>query len=554
MYCITEPYVAPTGTAVSAIHRNSQSQESGQVRWWACALLLAAHWLATPPMEPVFNGDENRHVMTSVFFRDVMTDRPVDNLQTYAKDYYEQYPALGLLIWPPLFHGMAGLAMTIFGTSVQVPRVLVFLSFVGATWCLQRICRRRMETEQAWFVATVFAVTPLVFEFSRYVMLEMPTLALCLVCLDQFDVWLARDQKRHLFSAALAAAFAALTRFDAIVLLPMLLLFATFEGRWRRLADRQIAFAAVTALLLVAPTYFVIWSEMGELHLRQAAESVSGRDRPSGVLERILFYPSQIPEQIGWVATVFVVTGLLSCLRKEHRAAVPAFGAILIATFVTFTPLAELTSRHTIYWLPSLAWLASIGAIEASRYAASRSTVSLRNLRAAIPMAFLLAATAAHSFTLPPHQVSGYARAVQAAITHSEPGDSILIEGWWDGNLTYHLRHLDPRRSRHVIRADKELYDFTNVPNVDFRQFVRTDAEILAAIARLNPQCIVFEDPQPYGTIEISRQMRRLIRSRTDLFPHVKTVPVSSTVPNARQFSLHVFVVNSEELNAVLHE
>ena len=52
-------------------------------------------------------------------------------------------------------------------------------------------------------------------------MLEMPTLALCLVCLDQFDVWLARNQKGHLFCAALAAAFAALTRFDAIVLLPL---------------------------------------------------------------------------------------------------------------------------------------------------------------------------------------------------------------------------------------------------------------------------------------------------------------------------------------------
>ena len=32
--------------------------------------------------------------MTSVFFRDVLTDRPLDNPRAYAEDYYEQYPAL----------------------------------------------------------------------------------------------------------------------------------------------------------------------------------------------------------------------------------------------------------------------------------------------------------------------------------------------------------------------------------------------------------------------------------------------------------------------------
>ena len=54
-------------------------------------------------MEPVFGGDSNRHVVTSIFFRDLLTDTittgHLSNPKDYAERYYEQYPALGLLVW-----------------------------------------------------------------------------------------------------------------------------------------------------------------------------------------------------------------------------------------------------------------------------------------------------------------------------------------------------------------------------------------------------------------------------------------------------------------------
>ena len=164
--------------------------------WLTFALLVVLHCTVPLPQEPVFNGDSNRHVMTSVFFRDFLVDQPWAAPRQYAEDYYDQYPALGLLVWPPVFHATSGLAMVVFGTSVVVPRVLVLLSCVLATWCLMRLCRRRMPIEQASFVAALFGLMPLVFEFSRYVMLEMPTLALCLLCLDQSDRVLHQPNKR----------------------------------------------------------------------------------------------------------------------------------------------------------------------------------------------------------------------------------------------------------------------------------------------------------------------------------------------------------------------
>ncbi|MEP3479736.1 MAG: glycosyltransferase family 39 protein [Fuerstiella sp.] len=520
--------------------------------WLAFGLVVILHFVVQRPQEPVFNGDSNRHVMTSVFFRDFLVDQPSSAPRQYAEDYNEQYPALGLLVWPPMFHATSGLAMVVFGTSVAVPRVLVLLSCVLATWCLMRLCRRRMPIEQASFVAALFGLMPLVFEFSRYVMLEMPTLALCLLCLDQFDQWLAKERKRSLYLAAIAAAIAALTRFDAVVLVPMLIFQVAFQGQYKRLASRHILVAACLAIAIVAPTYILIWSELGELHMRQAAESVSGRESPQTLLGRILFYPSCVLSQVGWVSTFLVTVGIFACLRCQNRSALPVFASILLATFLTFTPLAELTSRHTIYWLPALAWLAAIGAEEFGHQLSKFASFFSRKGSVFVVKFCLLLATAITSFLQPVYRVTGYADAAQVAITHTEPNDRILIEGWWDGNITYHLRHLDPNRQRNVLRADKELYSFTNVPNVDFEQFVSTDHEILREINRLDARCIIFEDPQPYGEIRISEQMRRLIRSMPDTFPVIKTVQVQSTVPHSRKVQLFVFKVKQDFLKSDL--
>ena len=81
-----------------------QPEAKTPVRRW---LLLAAlpllplllHLVTLAPAEPVFNGDANRHVMTSVFFRDFLIDLPLSHPKQYAEAYYEQYPALGLMVW-----------------------------------------------------------------------------------------------------------------------------------------------------------------------------------------------------------------------------------------------------------------------------------------------------------------------------------------------------------------------------------------------------------------------------------------------------------------------
>lgn len=532
---------------------DAQTDKKSPVRRWLllAALPIIVHLIAVPPNEPVYNGDANRHVMTSVFFRDLLIDRPLNDVKQYATDYYQQYPALGLMIWPPLFHGVAGLAMTVFGTSAMVPRTIVIACFLCSAWWLYRLCRRRMSAEQSEIVVVIYALMPMIFEYSRYIMLEMPTLALCLLSIERFDLWLQQNRTRNLYFAAIAAALAALTRFDAAVLLPVLLLMPLLEMRWKQLLTWHVPIAAAIALCIIAPTYVVIWRELGDLHLRQAAESVSGVNDDLLGTGRAGFYPMCIPFQVGWIATGFFAMGLLSSFTKQHRSTSTVFVAMLIGTYITFTPLAEVRARHAIYWLPAIAYFASIGAGVVANSIQGITSCSVRRAKW-VAVSIVVLGTGWTTTCLHAHRVTGYAEGADIVLTNTQPDELILVDAWWDGNLTYHIRHHDDSRSRHIIRANKVMYHFLNIPSVDFQQFVETDTEILQAIADTQASCIAFEDPQPFGNIEISKRIHAIVKSMPQLFPLLKAVPVEVEFPGAKQFDLKIFDVNTEQLQTYL--
>lgn len=549
---------------------------------WAllCALPLTLHVLLPRPVDPVFAGDSNRHVMTSIFFRDMLTDMPTNDPKAYARDYYEQYPALGLLVWPPLFHGITGLAMLIFGTSAWVARSVTLASGLLATACLFRLCRRRMSLDQAGVTAAVFSLLPMTFLYSRHAMLEMPTLGLCLLCIDQFDIWLnfrrrnAKEQigsinthgvssgdavadnkslqSRNLYMAAIAAALAALTRFDAVYLLPTLVLMAVFASQWRSLWNKHVLFAALLALALAGPTYAVIWYELGDLHVRQAMSSVGGEQSSFLADGCLTYYPSCLPEQAGGIVTLLGLIGLVHSIGKD-RVKAGVFMAMMLGTYVTFTPLAELRARHAIYWLPAVAFFAVSGTIQLIQFIETRilnanARIQLRALLAICAYTVLFTGPCWSTCHLPRFQVSGYAKAATTVLDRTDTNDVVLIDAWWDGNFTYHMRHLDPTRSRAVVRGDQLFYDFISVPEVDFQSFVETDGEILTAIAASGARCIVFEDPQPFGHIPLSEKFRNVVKQNPGAFPPVSAAAAAVQFPNARPFTLRVFDVNQVEL------
>lgn len=534
------------------------------------ALPVALHLVCARPMEPVFGGDSNRHVVTSIFFRDLLTDTittgHLSNPKDYAERYYEQYPALGLLVWPPLFHGVCGVAMLIFGTSADVARWLVLLSFIVSCWCVYRMARRIFDDDRASAVMILYSIAPLIFDYSRDVMLEMPALALVMVSVDQFDLWLRGTRRHHLYIAAISAAMAALTRFDAAVLIPFYLTMFLLRGGWERLWSRHVLIASAIAIVLVGPVYLVIAKEMGHLHVRQAAESVGGSEDGTSnaflATKNLWYYPLAIVEQSGWPAAVLCIIGFALSLRQSHRLQNSVFVALMAATYVTFSPLAELRARHAIYWMPSVAFFAVCG-LEAilgflrRTFSGERQGVSdpsapgIAPRADALPLAvstyaMLFASTAFGAMSLPTYRVEGYSSAAAQILEQTSPGDSVFFDGWWDGNFTYHMRHLDSSRSRSVIRGDKLLYDFVCVPTTDFQKHVENDREIVAKFIEANPKFVVLENPQFFQTIEIAQELRDLVKNHPDIFEPVNQIPVQSSIAHLPEFHIDVLRFNAQ--------
>lgn len=502
-------------------------------------LLLVALQVATFEFsEPIFFGDENRHVMTSIFFRDLLSDRPLTDLRGYAENYYVQYPALGLLIWPPLFHALTGTVMLVSGTSSLVATLMVGLSAVIACVYLFRLTVRTHDEWTASLAVLLFGACPLIFDFSRHVMLEMPTLMWGLIATFHFVRFLDESRHRDVFIAAVASACAALTRFDAVYLLPMFGILLAARGQWRLLKRWDVWTAAAVALLMVLPYYAIVASEVGGLHVRQASESVVPHEHGDQALSGFLYYLWLVPKQVGWFVTVAALAGLLRMSSTTARHRMWPFLAMLLATYAIFAPLAEVHFRHSIYWVPAIVVLAIEGATFG--FLASRRALALgrtpdkingpgadaRRLALVSVSVVLIAVTAATTVAKERPTIRGYEDAARFVLEHSSESNFCLFDGWWDGNFTYQLRHLDPNRRLSVLRGDKLFYGFICVPDTDYTEYAATDREMLDVIDRQSPEYIVVEEPQIMTHIPAAERLRTLLREHPEQFALAKTIPV----------------------------
>ncbi|MBI1309869.1 phospholipid carrier-dependent glycosyltransferase [bacterium] len=504
--------------------------------WWILPSLLvivATHLAIPQPDEPVFYGDENRHVMTGVFFRDALADQPVTHLKQYAESYYVQYPALGLLIWPPLFHFVEGALMSVFGTSYLVGQVTVAVfSFLACVY-LNRLISRTHGRGVAAVVVLLFALTPLVFVYSHQVMLEMPTLAFCLAATFYFVRYLDESRRCDIYAAAIASACAALTRFDAVYLLPMFGILILARSQFSILWRREVLAAAAVALLMVIPFYAVAATQVGALHSRQASQSVVPETAAQTLLERLLYYPASIPHQTGLLFAVAAILGVIELRRWERRRENLPYVAMLLATWLTFTPIAEQDERHAIYWVPALALLAWSGVTSISR---CRYRVVLRP----VLIALLLGTTVSAAIKVPSPNISGYRAAAQWVLDQSPEPNRFLFDGWLDGNFTYHVRHLDPQRRHTVLRGDKLFYGFICVPSTDFAEYATNEQEMLDILYRFDPAFVVVEDPLGLD-IPTAERLRDVLRDHPERFELATEIPVTGRCGTLSDYSLKIY-------------
>ena len=487
--------------------------------WIAFILIMLGllHARTARDSEPFFQNDEIRHTFTGVFFADALGDFPtaMANPKTYAVRYYCQYPALGLITWPPFFHIVEGLAMSLLGPHFWVGRLVVAGFALLALIYTYRFARLHVAAPFAIHAMLFVGLSPLVFQYSQRVMLEVPTLALALVSLVHFEKYLLAKKPRDAILACLFFAFAALTRYDGLFLVPYFALRILGTRNFRILLRRPVWLGLLLAAILIAPYYLLVFN----LYRNGLTTSSDPNASDIGLLERLGYYLQTLPEQFGWLNSIIGISGVLYMLACPGRTRFGSAFALIASVFLFFTFQTELEPRHAIYWLPAFALGVAV------------SMARVLESAGKWPMYAALAALAGFATfacrDIPKRYLFGYSDAASWMMEHRATDRPVLVDGELTASAVYHVRKADPARTTWVLRADKLLYSMFSDPRSQAKQFVTNEIDVLKWLEEFDPEFIWIEDPQTdFHKIPTSDLLSAALKNHPESFELVHAQPL----------------------------
>jgi hypothetical protein len=487
--------------------------------------LVIIHLVTLPSTEPWFNNDETRHFMTGVFFHDWLAS-PTTHVKSFATQYYLQYPALGILVWPPLLHFIEGCWMQLFGIGFESTRYLI-LFFLGVSlYFIFGLYRLYFDRVRSLLGVLLVGISPIPFQFSQHVMGEIPCFAFAMGTVFFFESYLKSKVRRHAILACLFASMTFLTRFDALFLLPYFAIRLIQTSSITLILRREVLLGILLAIVLTLPYYLLTLLEYGGAISKTASSGTQAIGSGSVTSTNLYYYLTSLPEQVGWTLTFSAILAISFTMGFR----ITCFPALIASVYLTFSPMAELEVRHAIYWIPSIV--------------AILLNVSLRfrfsPILIILSYSFIVSATIYESLSINRGYVRGYEEAARYTLQHSAT-NRCLIDAYLNGNFIYQVRRHDPERLMWCLRGDKLLYSMFSEPKGGYEEWAKTDREVLEILHRYDPELIILEEPQVWFETPGATRLREVIRTNPDRFVLVQSIPVESNKTQFKNITLHIY-------------
>lgn len=445
-----------------------------------------------------FFPDAERIAMDGVFILDVFRDLPGSILHPleYVQKYYAQYPALSTGYRPPFFALVTSGFYAVFGLSYLSPKISVlFFLFVGMIfWYL--LVEKTHGSRVALGSLVLWLSVPMIFQYSQYTMLEIPTLAMVIVSTYALYMYVAKPTFLWGLILGIAMGLTFWTNQKSGFLLFALPLYPVLAGQWRIFFRKEsFFFYAILAFFLVPLAAMTLW--LGDQNLSQALPSGGSEGRMLGwltvdkILLNIKFLYS---DHLSLVLLFFSVTGLLfAAFNKDRNSLI--YGCLIISIYVFFTYVRHNIPRYSMYWIPFFCFFAVIGIQKMTYYLKEKIPVH----QSFIFICLLLVPFSINLFKLPSIQIpysQGYEKAAEYVIKHSK-SPIVFFHGYGNGQFTFFLRSLDHDRKMIIVRADKI---FTS-SSISWRRRVTVHVdnhdEMKEYIKSINQQFIVIEAIHP---------------------------------------------------------
>lgn len=476
-------------------------------------------FFAAPRSGDFWWSEAPRNALNGAFVLDFLRELPLRNAKQWAVEYYYRYPALTILFYPPLFHGVLAAFYALFGVShaVAVACVNVFL-FVLATG-VYAIVRTTWSPVVALAAALLLIGAPEVMRWGQQVMLEIPMLALA--TWSVFFVLRYRDTGRvgDLWVAVGLLIAACYTKQTALAIAPALAvaLVASQQGVLRRPHFWLAACFGVVALVPLA----VLQLRFGQVNLMSIVERPDvGTARLS--LAGLTWYITRLPEIAGAVsvalAGIFVIAGIWfrSDALKERSVLLLGvwFGVCLVA--LTFIHLKE--TRHGLLLAVPVAVAASLSSqLVARREAAGRLVLVL----AVISVGWSVVYSSAP-------RITGYREAAVWVADHVPKRSRVMFVGTRDGSFIFNLRQREDRRDLSVVRADKLLLGINIMPEFGLNPRDLSEQQIGDMMNRYGISHVLTV-PRIWSEAKVMENLHRVLRSRQ--FTEVARLPIRGAAP-----------------------
>ncbi len=454
-----------------------------------------------------YEGDEMRHAVTGMFFRDVLVDMPWRDPLRYVNEYYAKYPALGLPHWPPLFYLIEGIYFLVFGFSPWASRLCVLSFALLGVYCWYRIAERQGPRRLAILSSLIFPLLPFILVFERVTMLEIPMMALSLAAILFWLKFLESDCARDVWLMALFSAMAFLTSQKALFLPVFLGVHFLMVRPWRVLRRVHLWAALLVSGLAVVPWYLMSFDTLSLSYERVAGQSFHHLYHWQTELP---FYPQRLFHQVGIFWVILGGAGIVWALVRQPRK-YGFFLAWVVSCYAVFTAIQEKDTRHTMIWVPAVIYF---GLILLEELFAGRRWVYVA-YGALLLQALLVALNTDRPRLWGVEAAARY-------VTSLPESDLVYYQGTLNGDFIFYVRKFDPEKEKMVAR-EKQVVATKILGEFGKREILTTPAQVLDFFQSWGIRYAVVENHDFLPELAV---VRKVLNS--DAFEKVQTFTVEA--------------------------
>jgi len=456
-----------------------------------------------------YNVDEAQHAVTGLFVADFIRDLPLRHPIQYTYSYYAQYPAVGIVHWPPLFYVFEGLSFLLLGPTVFAARLTVLLFLVLLLYQWFSLVEDWQDSYSAAVCTAILGLLPMLLLFEKTVMLEIPSLALSVGTVRYWIRYLERTDKTSLYKAGLWLSAALLCKQTSVYLFVFCILTLLVTGQWRRIRRRDAVIAGGIVALLAAPFLALMLVVQG-----RAVASDLGLHRLTG-WARLTYYSESLPHSFSPILLVLALAGLALAFRWDTRRHTTIMCCWVLAGYLTVTGFGQRDERFAIYWLPPLVYFA-VGLLT------QFFRTSLPHIAMRMMAIFLVVTLAVPGWRQQRPYIAGY-RNVAAQLVNDYHAGIILFDGPVPGNFVFFIRALDP--ARHFVTLRKLLYADNVRPGINTQELLRNKGDLTKAFQQYGVRFVIVSQ-----NLGIRFESQRLLREQLagDDFRLLGRFPVAS--------------------------